>query len=561
MQAPQTGQLQQPTRPALPQNLLDKAIAYVWPQAAAKRAIARGALALAGGYTGARVDSAALNRYLPLGGSPTTDTIRDLPTLRARSRDQVRNAPVATGALDQTVTNVIGTGLSHNAEVDAEFLGLSATQAAQWQADVDRRWRAWSESVDCDIARKTNFYGLQDLFFRTWLESGDAFCTTPLVQRQPGRPHQLALQLFEADRICNPDRKPNSPTLIDGVEINPDTGEPVAYHIARRHPGDYLPGAANTWQRVAARGTNTGRRNVLHGMRLLRPDQVRGVPWFAPIIEPLKQLSRYTDAELNAAVVSSLFAIFIKMDTQAFQDLFDEDAQGTIVSNASKWSGEVESGKAINLLPGEDVVSSTPGRPNANFDPFWQAIVRQIGMALGLPFEVLVMHFQSSYTAARGALLMAWKFFRGRRDAVVTALCQPVYELWLEHEIANNRIAAPGFFADPLLRAAWSAGVWTGDGPGSVDPSKEVAASKGRVELGISTLQAESILHDGVDWASKHRQRVKEVKAQQRDGIYIAPAGSPAQVPIDPDTDPILAPGDAPPAPSDSSDTNSPESP
>lgn len=69
--------------------------------------------------------------------------------------------------------------------------------------------------------------------------------------------------------------------------------------------------------------------------------------------------------------------------------------------------------------------------------------------------------------------------------------------------------------------------IWTGDGPGSIDPTKEVTAAKMRVELGISTKQAESILHDGLDWEQKHEQRVKEINAEKRDGIYIPPAGSP----------------------------------
>jgi hypothetical protein len=48
-----------------------------------------------------------------------------------------------------------------------------------------------------------------------------------------------------------------------------------------------------------------------------------------------------------------------------------------------------------------------------------------------------------------------------------------------------------------------------------------------RVKLGISTKQAESILHDGVDWEQKHEQRVKEINAEKRDGIYVPLAGSP----------------------------------
>lgn len=512
--------------PIIGQNLLDKAIAYVAPGFAAKRHIARTQLAMTGGYTGARIDRTALARWLPHAGSPTRDIIFDLPVLRARSRDQMRNAPVAVGAINQTVSSVVGTGLSHSASIDAKFLGLTQDQADEWCADVDRRFATWCTSLDADLSRKLNFYGLQELFFRSWLESGDCFALTPRIERA-GRGAQLALQLIEADRVCNPNKTPSTDTLIDGCEINPTTQEIVAIHVARIHPGE-ATGKANVWDCVAMRGTQTGRRNVLHGIKHLRPDQVRGVPWIAPILEPLKQLGRWTDAELNAAVISGMFSVFIKMDPEAFQDLFDDDAQGAIVEKGSQWSGEMQSGKAINLLPGESVETPTPGRPNPQFDPFWTAIVRQIGMALELPYEVLVMHFQSSYSAARGALLMAWKFFRSRRDLMATTFCQPVYELWLLDEVAIGNIRAPGIFASELLRNAWCGGVWTGDGPGSIDPSKEVDAAQKRVDMGISTKQAESILHDGIDWSTKHKQRVKEINAEKRDGIYFPPAGSPA---------------------------------
>lgn len=526
-----------PINPLVQQNLLDKAIAYIAPKIAAHRMVARTQLALAGGYAGARIDRAALNRWRPNGGSPTVDIIRDLPMLRARSRDQMRNAPVALGALNTSVSHVVGTGLTYTPAIDAKFLGLDSAQVEEWQGDTTRRFSAWAGSLDCDISRGLNFYGIQELAFRTMLESGDTLVLTPRIARA-GASARLALQLIEADRVCNPNRTADSATLIDGVEIDAGTGEAIAYHVARNHPGDYLT-AGNQWDRVAARGSSTGRRNVLHLFKRLRPGQVRGVPWIAPILEPLKQLNRWTDAELNAAVVSGLMATFVTMDPDAFDSLFDDDAKGAIVDKSSSWSGEMESGKAINLLPGENVVSPTPGRPNPAFDPFWNAMVRQVGMALEMPFEVLTMHFQSSYSASRAALLMAWKGFRSRRDMLATYLCQPVFELWLADEVAEGRINAPGFFASDITRAAWCAAIWTGDGPGSIDPAKEVDAAQKRVDLGISTKQAESILHDGVDWQQKHDQRVKEINAEKRDDIYFPPAGTPA-----PSQAPAAAPSD-----------------
>ena len=511
--------------PLVQQNLLDKAIAYFSPRVAQQRLASRAQLAMVGGYTGARYDRAALTSWRATGGSPNSDIIADLPTLRARSRDQMRNAPIALGALNTTTSHTVGTGLSCNPAIDAAFLGFDQEQASAWQADAKRRFEVWASSKDCSLERRLNFYGLQSLAYRSTKESGDSFVITPRVNRT-GLGVRLALQLIEADRVCNPNRTADSETLIDGIELSPDTGETIAVHVARKHPGDLR--IKNEWDRRAMRGDSTGRRNVLHIFKPLRPGQIRGVPWIAPILEPLKQLSRYTDAELKAAVDSAVFSVFVKMDPEAFQDLFDEDSQKDVIDRGTSWSGELESGKAVNLLPGESIESNTPGRPNPQFDPFVLAILRQIGVALELPFEVLVMHFQSSYTAARAALLMAWKFFRVERDMLVTELCQPVYELWLADEVADGRITARGFFADSIVRAAWCAAVWTGDGPGSIDPAKEVAAAKQRVDMEISTLEAESILHDGVSWEVKHRQRVKEVNAQKADGTWTATPGSPA---------------------------------
>jgi lambda family phage portal protein len=318
--------------------------------------------------------------------------------------------------------------------------------------------------------------------------------------------------------------------------LNPDTGEPIAVHVSKYHPGE--PQAlGNAWTRVPIRGESTDRLNVIHLFDSLRPGQARGVPWFAPVLETLKQIGKWSDSELNAAVVSSLWAVFMEMDAEAFDELFEDDAKSKIVNDAQKWSGKIESGKVVNLLPGEKAEMKTPGRPNPAFDPFYQAMVARLGTALGIPKEVLLMHFQSSYTAARGAFMMAGRRWITRREKIAKMWCQPIYELWLAHEVAAGRIACPGFFASKMIRAAWCSATWTGDGFGSVDPVKDVTAAKMRVEMGISTLQAESVQYDGVDWDTKQRQRAKEVARQREDGTLIASSSS--------DAPPILVdPGD-----------------
>ena len=45
-----------------------------------------------------------------------------------------------------------------------------------------------------------------------------------------------------------------------------------------------------------------------------RPGQYRGVPYLAQAIEPLLQMRRYTNAELDAAVIQASFSAFVKTE-------------------------------------------------------------------------------------------------------------------------------------------------------------------------------------------------------------------------------------------------------
>ncbi len=498
-----------------PPGIIDRAIAAVSPEWALRRHKSRVAMAMTGGYVGASYRE-SMAYWTPGVGDADASSIRDLSELRARSRDLVRNSPIAGGAIETQVSHVVGTGLSLQSRIDAKKLGMDDDAASEWQTNTEREFLLWCESEYADAYGQQNFYELQDLAFRSRLESGDAFVVLASVKR-PEWPFTLALQVIEADRVSNPDNKGDTPELTQGIERDA-AGAPVAAHISDRHPGAYGFTKDAKWTRVPFRG-KTGRRNVLHLMRKIRPGQTRGIPELAPIIETLKQLTRYSTAEVDAAVNSATIAMFAKMDPDTFSDIFDDEAQKKYMESAGRWDGTLKSGAVINLLPGEEVTSPLQNRPNPNFDGFFSAVMGQIGVGLNIPKEVLMKHFQSSYSAARAALLDAWRTFRIRREWLAGKLCQPTYEEWLADAVSTGRISAPGFFADAAVRKAWSAAKWIGDGPGAIDPQKEAGAAKTRLEIGLTTLAEEIVAYDGGDWETKHRQQVRERDERVEGGL------------------------------------------
>lgn len=499
---------------------IDKAIAVVAPQTALKRTAARQKLQiLNSGYSnyGASVVKKSLAGWLHAGGSSREDIEDNVSILRQRTRDLYMGVPIANGAVKTMRTNIVGRGLRLKPNIDTELLGISPEERRTLEKQIEREWNIWAESTDCDMARIDNFCELQQLAFLNWLISGDCLAVLPVKPRL-NQPYDLRVQLIEADRLCSPD---NCDTIdnkiVGGVEVD-QSGEVVAYHIADHHPLSYAY-ADISWQRVEAFGKTTGRRNVLHLMNRERIGQRRGVPFLAPVIESLKQLGRYTDAELVAAVVSGMFTVFIEK-----ADASSEDAIGSIIPEEVQVDAEDETtielapGAVIDLNEGEKAHDMNPGRPNANFGGFVEAICQQIGASLEIPYELLMKRFNSSYTASKGALEEAWKMFNMYRGWLATDFCQPIYEEWLTEAVAKGRIKAPGFFTDPVIRKAYCGAKWNGPAKGMLDPVKEVTAAEKRVQNGFSTRSDETMQMTGTSYYNnieqlKHEEKeLREVK-------------------------------------------------
>ncbi len=498
-------------------NFIDRGLAFIDPIRAERRMRSRIFLALTTAYHGASKIRRPGKEWAPSAGDADTDIIAELSDLRERSRDLVRNYPLAAGSINTKVTSVVGMGLVLKSQIDRNILGIDEEAADQWESHTEAEWRLFSESVNCDVAMTNNFTQLQELAFRSTLENGDCFVLTPSLADPKGRrPYRLQLQLIEADRICNKDNAMDDEFLSGGIKKD-KAGAPLEYHILDGHPGN-IHSKNNTWSVVKAYGPKTGRKNIIHLYRKLRIGQTRGVPDLAPVIEMIKQLGRYTDAEVDAAVVSAFFTVFIKSSSPGgFAPMKPETEVGGKVTDKDY---KMAPAAILELNPDEDISTASPGRPNDSFDPFIKAISSLIGVALELPQQILLKEFSKSYTAARASMLDVWRFFMGRRKWLSDSMCDPVYGLFLTEAVASGRIVAPGFLTgDPLIKMAYLGSEWTGPARGQIDEKKEIDAAEKRVAMTISTLADETAGFTGGNWEQKFPQRAKEAAMIREAGL------------------------------------------
>ena len=497
------------------------------------------------GDAGASYRKKALKGFLADSGHPNEDINENNFTLRQRSRMLYMAAPVATAALKRQRTNIVGNGLRLKSTINRDVLGMTPEAAEAWQKRTEAEFALWAERKNaCDATGVNDFYGMQQLVMLSWPMSGDAFALIKRYSTSPLLPYSLRLHIVEADRVRTPTadggiglltttgRAKNGNWIFDGVEVDRN-GMIAAYYVANTYPyqSTYVP---TEYTRVEAYGPRTGLPNILHIMDSERPDQYRGVPYLAQVMEPLLQMRRYTEAELMAAVVESFFTAFIKTEGGAADMPFNE-VGGDNVPEVSRDPNEYEMGPGtINMLePGEDITFANPTRPSTGFNTFMRAMCEQVGAALEIPADLLLMSFNSSYSASRAALLEAWKAFRMRREWLTKDFCRPVYELWLTEAVARGRIIAPGFLTDPLIRQAYLQSQWIGPSQGQLDPTKEVQAAVDAIDNGLSTREAEAIKLNGSEYAANVDKLAQENKRLREANGGSTPAQAPQEQPVD----------------------------
>lgn len=468
-----------------------------------------------GTHRGANTDTQGMVNWKPTAESPDEDLHGDLDTLRARSRDLERNEPLCGGGLDTQAVNTVGCGLRLRTNPDYETLGISSDEAQTWGQNVERLWGYFCN--ECDYRGELSFEQLQfQMFFNTLL-SGDVFAILPSDQG-PDDIFQTKIQLIEADLICNPMNRADTKTIREGVEYS--AGRPVAYHVASTY--SYKAASPENWERVARQ--ENGRWHMLHMKNARRPGQSRGVPALARVIEHIKSLGDFRTQSIKAAILSALYNIFIRPSEELQSDTaIDVTGPDGVSHKVEQPSYQLGTAAVHRLQPGEEIDAVQSGHPSSEFGSFLSAVLESISSGINLPKQQLLQHFDSSYSASRAAFLMAFQFARMWRTHVARGFCMPVFHNWLDEAVAMGLVEARGYFDSPLLKAAWRRANWQGEPMPQIDPVKEAAAAKTRLETNVSTLDQEISQHSGESFEGHYPRlldeagKIREIKTRRGD--------------------------------------------
>ena len=397
------------------------------------------------------------------GGSPRTDVIADLPALRAASR-RPSGIPVGTAAIGTTVSPRSAPACHYLApSVSAKFLGLTDEQAKAWQPGPPPPIRALGRLEDADLGRQQTFTSCKT----SCCARSAAAATRSSSRRWSSAWGCLAAGSpagHRADRISNPSGGSNTADRTDGVECSADTGEPSRITSAAATLATST-GGPRTWGASPPAAPRPGAST--------RCTSKGDPPWPAPrrsdplgpVLEPLRQLSRFAQAELDAAVNSALFALFAGMDRRPSTRPSPRNRRARS-SSAREVDRRIQSGQIMNLLPGEshraDIDRQT--RSSTRFPLVRTADRhghRHVSWCCSCPAPAAIV------PRGRAAHSLAHVHGLARGSCGSTSASRSM-------TMAVEEVAAgpsPRLDSSPTPSCApRGLGAWVGDGPGSIDP-------------------------------------------------------------------------------------------
>lgn len=435
-------------------------------------------------------------------------------------------------------------------------LNISTEDQQQWSNKTESLWRQDKELKSWDETRINNLDQLGHIAKKLYLEVGEYFAVIRTYLNDKTRPTNMSIQLYHPMQVQSPrfaygsvayrvkcannyivetsttdyyqTIKKKGNYIEKGIEYSAN-GEEVAIFIAPTNFG-------SPYVRIPFKNKQ-GTTQVLHGFIQTDPGQKRGIPdgayaWHEHM--NIRDLYRY---EMQSARLNSTISGSVTADSNAQHG----GQQGGITdmgpeagwlnpnnsANIPEYSEpgysvrEVNGGGYVlmNFTPGYQYKEHKTDRPNLNIPAFIEKNLEFTTPATyGASVVVVKQRFDNSYNASKGAIDLTWKqsieFYLKQFSA---DWYKPLYDLWLNGKIANNKIIAPGW-NDIETRIAWSVMSIITPAKPSLNPLQEAKAGEVKIGYAASNMEFEAQQQTGTS-ADENMDKLTYQKKKLRETI------------------------------------------
>lgn len=375
--------------------------------------------------------------------------------IRNLSRDMIRNRPYAARAQNVVVANTVGTGITYSVNHEDQTK----------REAIEAKLRAHLLSKAIDARGEYDLMDLQSVSLRAVFSDGEVLARRRIRQGiyAQALPLGFQVELVEIDLLDTTKTSHGKNEVIEGIEYGP-TGVIEAYHIWRGHPGATTLKPQMQSDRVAW-------QDIIHLRRFDRPGQMRGVPWLAPCVLTMGELSDYQEAQILKQKMAALLAGVITSD-----DPNNQPQQGVV----TKGLEDLEPGALVSAPLGSQVTFTTPPRVEG-YAEFMREGLGAIAMGIGITRESLTGDLSGvNFSSGRmGRMEMDRNVEVWQEHLMIGQLCRGI-EGWVKDAWRLQRdLPDEPFSLD-----------WTAPRRPLIDPNDEIDAEIKAVDAGIKSRQS-----------------------------------------------------------------------
>jgi lambda family phage portal protein len=386
----------------------------------------------------------------PLQGRYEIDTWTRIEVLR-KIRALEANCGIPGRIASQIGKYAVGKGI----------MPLPATTDAEWNKLRKESWEEWAMTpMLVDVTGAMDFYEMQKWIVENTFAEGETM--TALV-KQGGDP---SLQLLE---VATCQSGYGESDWVDGVKLNA-AGRAMSYRFCD-------PTTQKEVYTVPA-------ANLIHLWRKKRVGQVRGLSTFYAGVNSLIDVLDTVALEKGAAKLHASLALAVKKKggtagrtgiSGKVNELLGPDGK------PDKLAEKFWAGAAIAYLEeNEEIDLLSSDRPGANLLDFLRFLIREIAVAVGLPYEVVWDMAQLGGATARAMLEDAQWLFDWWGDLLAWRWCRRVYVWKTALDIESGRIR-------PCTDPNWWRCNWQGPRKITVDAGYSSQNALNEIGAGLAT--------------------------------------------------------------------------
>ena len=416
----------------------------------------------------------------------------------ARTRDSVRNDWAAESSVGKWTSTLVGVGIQ-----------------PRWKAkDIRPVYDRWVKTADADGV--LNFYGLQAIATRSWMESGEVF-----LRRRARRasfdlevPTQMQVLESEFCPLFDADSWPGMPvgnTIQQGIERD-RSGQRTAYWFYKDHPGDK---ARNGNAPTSDQLVRVAASQVAHLYEPKRPGALRGVTPLSSVLIRLRNSADFEDAVLDRQKLANLFMAFI---TKTMPSEWDIDYDSTTgLPKFYDQSGTpvvgLQSGATMEMRPGENVTFANPPESGTSYPDYMRSST--LGTAAGqhMPYEYLTGDIRDVSDRTLRLVVQEFRRFAQQRQwlFLIPQMCQRAIE-WFAGDAIMAGVFQVGRY-DEISAPEWAPHAWD-----YIHPVQDAQGKKILEEMGVVS-KTGLILERGDDPDKIREERAADKKADEKAGL------------------------------------------